>query len=149
MKQFYNEELELSSLSCLLKNGSLFPIVEDTLSKKSYANNQFAIIFESIKSLYSNETLPDIVTVSADLERRGFLDALNIGGRRGRDALEYIYSKEVNVDNLESYANQINQDYASRQLLSTFETAIKKMKDGRQLPIEVSSYVDIEMGKIT
>jgi len=148
MKQFYNEELELSSLSCLLKNGSLFPIVEDILSKKSYANNQFAIIFESIKSLYSNETLPDIVTVSADLERRGFLDALNIGGKRGRDALEYVYSKDINVDNLESYANQINQDYASRQLLSTFETAIKKMKDGRQLPIEVSSYVDIEMGKI-
>jgi len=147
-KQFYNEELELSSLSCLLKNGSLFPIVEDVLSKKSYANNQFGIIFDTIKSLYNNETLPDIITVQADLERKGFLENLNVSGKKGKEALEYIYSKEVNVDNLESYANQINQDFASRQLLLTFEMAQKKLRDGRQSPIEVSSYVDIEMGKI-
>ena len=148
MKQFYNEELELSSLSCLIKNGSLFPIVEDILSKKSYANPQFGIIFDSIKSLYNNETLPDLITVSADLERKGFLNGFNIGGKRGKEALDYVTSKEVNLDNLESYANQINQDFASRQLVTIFDIANKKLTEGRQSPIEVSSYVDIEMGKV-
>ena len=148
MMLFYNEELELSSLSCLIKNGSLYPIVEDSLSKKSYANYQFGIIFDSIKSLYNSEILPDIITVATDLERKGYLDNLSILGKKGREALDAIFNKDVNVDNLESYANQINQDYASRQLYSAFETAMKKLKDGKQSPIEVSSYVDIEMGKV-
>ena len=150
MPQTYNENVELSSLACLLKNGSLFSIVEDLLEKKSYAYKPFGIIFQSIKDIISNDVYPDTVTVCTDLDRKGLLEFIHIpsNNKNGKEAIEFISSMDVKVDNLESYARQIQELYATRQLSALFDKGKAEIEEGKS-PIEILSQLNFETGKIS
>lgn len=149
MSQTYNETIELSSLSCLLKNGSLYPVIEDTLHKSTYGHPAFGIIFQSIKELYSNDILPDPITVYVDLEKKGLIDGINIPSNnlKGKEAIKFIANMDVNPDNIESYANQIQQTYGTRKLLSIFEDNKQLLLEGKAI-IDVLARLDLDTGKI-
>lgn len=149
MPQNFNDTIEVNCLACLMKDGSLFPIVEDILEKKSFGFPSYGIIFQSIKDVVYNDLYPDLVTIEADLDRKGLLGSVTVlsNGLRGKSALEYLASLETNVENLESYAFQIQEFQAIRQLTELNEKIRKSIDSGKR-PFEILSMVDLETGKI-
>lgn len=149
MPQTYNENIEMSVLSCLFKNGSLFSVVEDFLEKRSFGWQPFGIIFQSIKEVNSNNILPDVMTIYTDLDKKGMIDTIKImsNGLQGKAALEYIANFDVNPDNIESYARQVQELYATRQLMALLDKE-KQAIEGGSSPIEILSHLDLETGKI-
>ena len=74
----FSENIELSVLSCLLKDGSLYPMVEDILDPSSFGWKPFGIIYKSIQDIINGDLYPDTLTVRTDLEREGLLQAIVI-----------------------------------------------------------------------
>jgi replicative DNA helicase len=150
MAATYNESVELCTLSCLFKDGSLYPTVEDVLSKKSFGWIPFGTVYQGIKDVVSNDLYPDVTTVATELDRRGLLDTVYImsNNKRGREALEFIASMDVNVDNLESYSFQVSELYATRQLRDLKELIGQEIDSGKR-PIEILSDIDLQTGKIS
>ncbi len=149
MAQTFNENIELKTISCLFKDGSLFPIVEDILDKKTFGWKPFGIIFQSIKDVIDADLYPDIETVTTNLDQKNLLESITIqsNGLKGREALEFIKAADVSVDALESYAFQVLQLRGNRQLL-TLSNSIKQNVESGKTPIEVLSQIDLETGKI-
>ena len=149
MAQTYNENIELQTLACLFKDGSLYPIVEDILEKKAFGWKPFGLVFQSIKDIVDSDLYPDVETVSTDLDRKGMLDAVSISssGLRGKDALVFMKGMDVNVEQLESYAYQVLELRANRQILSLAEDMKSGVESGKR-PIEILSDMDLKSGKI-
>lgn len=149
MSKNYNENTELHALACLFKDGSLFPIIEDILEKKTFGYPAFGILFQAYKDVVHADLYPDIVTVSAELDKRGLLEAINIpsNGLKGQEALNYIAELDVNTDSLESYAFQILEFHGNREIIKLASEMIERAKEGKR-PIETLGYMDVQSGKI-
>ena len=150
MAQTYNENIELQTLACLFKDGSLYPIVEDILERKAFGWKPFGIVYQSIKDVVDSDLYPDTETVSTDLDRKGLLNAISIAsnGLKGKDALDFMRHLEVNVEQIESYAYQVQELHANRQLVSLAEEILKSVESGNR-PIETLSNIDLKTGKIS
>lgn len=149
MAQTFNENIELQTLACLFKDGSLYPIVEDILEKKAFGWKPFGLVYQSIKDIVDSDLYPDVETVSTDLDRKGMLGAISIAsnGLVGKEALDFMKSMDVNVDNLESYAFQTQELHASRQIIALADDMKKGVESGKR-PIEILSDMDLKSGKI-
>lgn len=147
----YNENIELLEISCLLNDGSLFPVVEDVLTgKECFGWLPFGIIFESVKELVENDYYPDVPTVASHLDRKGLLDAICIPSKpdlRGIDSLEYIKGLNADQSQVENYAYVIQEFHATRQLKSLFNSLSSELDKGTR-PVELLSKLDFESGKI-
>jgi replicative DNA helicase len=150
MTQSFNENIEIQTLACLFKDGSLYPIVEDILERKAFGWKPFGTIFQSIKDVVDSDLYPDTETVATDLSRKGLLDSIKIqsNGKTGKDVLDFLKDLEVNVENLESYAYQVTELHAGRQLVSLAEDIKKGVESGKR-PIEILSDMDLKSGKIS
>jgi replicative DNA helicase len=150
MSATFNENVEMSLLSCLFKDGSLFPVVEDVLEKKMFGSPILGAIYQSIVDVVSNDLYPDSVTVLTDIDRRGILDQIIISsiGVSGKKALDFIGSMDVKKENIESYAYQISDLYANRQLLQLAKDIEDYVANGKP-PIENLSHIDLQTGKIS
>lgn len=150
MAATFNENIELCTLACLFKDGSLYSQVEDMLSKKSFGWHSFGIVFQGIKDVVGNDLYPDVTTVATELDRKGELEKVTImsNGKRGREALDFIASIDVNVDNFESYAFQVNELHATRQLRDLKELIAQEIDSGKR-PIEILYDIDMQTGKIS
>lgn len=147
----YNENIELSELSCLLRDGSLFSTVEDILPEKGcFGWMPFGIVFDTIKELVGNDYYPDVSTVAASLDRKGILNAISIPSfpeLRGMDALNFIRDFDADVSKVENYAYIIQEFYATRQITALLYDLKKKVDSGIR-PVEILSKLDFESGKI-
>lgn len=150
MPATFNENIELSVLSCLFKDGSLFPVVEDILTRKMFGHIPFGTIFQSISDVVSNDLYPDVATVYTDLDRKGISDHVHIpsNGLRGKEALKFISDMDVNKENIEGYAYQISELYASRLLLALSDDVRTLIENGAT-PLDVLSTIDLQTGKIS
>lgn len=146
----FSENIELSVLSCLLKDGSLYPMVEDILDPSSFGWKPFGIIYKSIQDIINGDLYPDTLTVRTDLERKGLLQAIIIpsNGIRGAETLKYIRDLDVNPDNIESYAFQVNELKGLRQLVELSDKMRRAVESGEKRPIEILYDMDMESGKI-
>lgn len=150
MPQTYNEKLEISILHCLFKDGSLFPVIEDIIEKKSFGWPSFGIIFQSIKDIISSDLYPDPMSIYVDLDRKGKLDEIRImsNGLSGKEALDFIENfQEADTNNIESYAYQLQKMQAVRQLISCNEKFGQLINDLKE-PAEILNWLDSETGKI-
>jgi len=149
MAQTFNDNLELSSLAAIFKDGSLYSVVEDILEPSSYGYAPYGIVYKAIRNVVGNDLYPDIVTIEGELDRMGLLEAVSIlsTSLRGRDALKYISTFDVNVDALEYYALSIQEFQAIRKLITLQSEMGKQIEAGRR-PAEILSNIDIETGKI-
>lgn len=149
MTHTFNEYIEMATLSCLFKDGSLYSNVEDLLERNSFGWPSFGIIYKSIQDCVEGDLYPDIVTIQTDLERKGLLEGVVImsNGLRGRDALRFISEMDVNTEHLESYAFQVIEMRGLRQIISLSEK-MRTMVDEKKRPIEILSEMDMESGKI-
>lgn len=150
MAQTYNENIELCVLACIFKDGSLFPIVEDILERKAFGWRPFGIVFQSIKDIVDSDLFPDVETVATDLERKGFLEGISIAsnGIKGKNALYHMKGMDVSVLTIESYAFQVQELYALRQLNELHEYIQSSVESGKKRPIEILSEIDLKTGKI-
>ncbi|SRR5258706_1599950 len=149
MTALYNSNLELTVLSCLFKDGSLFQIVEDILTKKSFKFPAHGFIFQTFQSIVESDLFPDVTTVATVLEQKNMLQSLVLeNGISGIDALRFIEKMEVNLDGLESYAIQIQELYANRQLLQVALDIEQKVNSGEK-PYSTLEHIDNQTGKIS
>ena len=151
MAQYYNENLELITISSLVQNAMLvYPIIGDILEKNSFGWKPFGILYKTIREIVESDLSPDYISILAELERKDILDSINImsNGLRGKEAIDYMLALPVDIDNVETYAYQVQDLHGSRQLISLNEK-IKRMIDDGKRPIEILSFVDLETGKIS
>lgn len=148
MANLYNSNLELTVLSCLFKDGSQWAVVEDILTKKSFKFPSHGFIFQAFANAIESELYPDIVVISAELEKKNLLQAVVLeNGMSGIDALKYIANMESNIDNLESYAIQVQHLQANRQLL-LLSSNIEQWVLADNPPFATLDSIDLETGKI-
>lgn len=149
MAQTFNENIEIQTLACLFKDGSLYPIVEDILEKKAFGWPPFGIIFQSIKDVVDSDLYPDAETVSTDLDRKGKLDVISIPSSKlkGKEVLDFMKNLDVNIEQLESYAYQVSELHAGRQIDALADDMKAGVKSGKR-PIEILSDMDLKSGKI-
>lgn len=149
MSATFNENIELATLSSLLKNASLYPIVEDILEKQSFGWIPYGIVYWGISQVVESDLYPDVQTVATYLDRAGLLDAVIIPSKniRGIEALKYIEAIDVDESNLESYAYQVQELRATRQLRDLTGEIERNIEAGKR-PIEILSDIDLETGKI-
>lgn len=121
MAQNYNENLELLVVSSIVKNAVVvFPIIGDILETESFGWKPFQILYKNIKRVVENDLIPDYVTILVELERTGDLEKIMIqsNGKRGKEALEYMLTVDVDIEKIESYALQVQDMYGSRKLIA-------------------------------
>lgn len=150
MPQTYNEKLEISILHCLFKDGSLYPIIEDIIEKKSFGWPSFGLIYQSIADIVNSDLYPDPMSVYVDLDRKGKLDEIRImsNGLSGKEALDFIENfQEADSNNIESYAYALQEIQATRQLIK-YKEKLGDMIENSKRPYEILSWSDLETGKI-
>lgn len=151
MAQNYNENLELLVVSSIVKNAVVvFPIIGDILETESFGWKPFQILYKNIKRVVENDLIPDYVTILVELERTGDLEKIMIqsNGKRGKEALEYMLTVDVDIEKIESYALQVQDMYGSRKLIALNDKIKKALEEGKR-PIDVLGMIDIETGKIS
>ena len=152
MMMAYNENVDIAPITCLIKNPSLYPVVEDILSKKTFGHPSFGMLFQAIKDLNNRDTLADKFTLIVELELLGQLDSVIIpsSGIRGRDAIDYIANlPDVEESMIETYAYKSSRVKASRDLVYTYQKALRKLEEGGDSVVEsVLSQVDIDTGNV-
>lgn len=149
MANLYNSNLELTVLSCLFHDGSQWAVVEDILSKKSFKFPAHGFIFKAMEDVVNSDLYPDVVTVSAELDKKGILSNVVLeNGMAGLEALRFIASMDVNVDNLESYALQVQQLQANREL-KALSANIDQWVDSGNLPFDTLTRIDESTGRIS
>lgn len=140
----------MSSLACMIKDGSSYAVVEDLINKKTYTNPVHQMLFSSIRDLYNQDTMPDKVTLEFDLKNRGILDNIILfsNGLKGKEAIEYLYSLDVKVEQLESYAFQLSQLQGKRETHEILTRQLELLEGGQDW-IATWSSLDLEGGKIS
>lgn len=149
MATTYNENIEASVLACLIKNATNYAIIEDLLDKQSFGLPAFSQIFSAIKFCVESDIYPDYIVIETELDRRGVLDSITIpsNGLRGKEAIRYLKALDVDENHLESYAIQVSEMKAARQL-TTLSDKVKMMVDEGKRPYDILSEIDTETGKI-
>jgi len=153
MTNFYSEKIELAPIACLIKQPNLYSVVKDSLKPKSFVWHSFITLFELIQRLNKNDIIADKSTIIAELERTEELSKMQLPSLKlsGRDVIDYLYeTEEVIVDNIDSYAQMVQNMYATRQLDLSLERARRKLEDTSESPspINVLAQLDIDTGKI-
>lgn len=142
--------LQCSVFNCIFKDGSMYSVVEDLLEPEDFGWKPFRALFRTIAEMINNDVYPDVLTVSAELENKNLLDSFSIpiGNKTGIDALSYLAEMEVNLENLESYAYQLKNIRAAKQLEQLAESIKKKLSSGEQ-PVKILADIDLETGRIS
>ena len=149
MTNTYNESIEAHVLSCLLKDASLFPLVEDILDEKSFGWPAFGIIYKSIKDLVNADLYPDRILIQTDLERKNLLNGISVmsAGVKGEDVLRWLESLDSDSGNIESYAFQVVEMKGIRQIIALADKMKTLASEGKR-PFDILSTMDSESGKI-
>lgn len=151
MATTYNENIELCTISCLLKDPSLYSVVEDFLEPESFAWMPFGTLYRSFQAVVDQDIYPDVNTVGVALDRLGLLDAVVIPSEnlRGMAALKFIESFDgAKVENIEDYAYQVHEIHALRQLRDLSAKVVRMVETGKN-PQEILATIDLESGKIS
>lgn len=127
----------------------MYPVVEDAVSKKSFFYPSFGELYQVIRELYLNDIFPSKVSLLVELERRGILNGILIThkGLRGKDAIDYLEAIDVDPDQIESYAFQVQEFFASRELERVLQEELKMLEKGDRV-INILAHNDLQTGKI-
>jgi replicative DNA helicase len=151
LTNLYNETVEVAPISALLKNPSLYPVVEDILSKGTFGWTSFGTIYDAIKRLNNSDIMPTVYTLLADLDERGELSGIKLPSSTltGGDAIKHIAElKEIDENQIESYALYAQRVQSQRELIRSYSRAIDCLKRGED-PSSVMAQQDVDNGKIS
>ena len=149
MPQTFDPDIEALVLACLLKNVGSCEQIRDTVASKSFNWRPYGSIYKVIADLTNNDYLPDKAIIAHELDNRGVLEGLRTpdGAVTGRAVLDWLEDKDADVNRLETYARELQDMYATRQLIALLDKEKAAIESG-SAPIDVLSRIDVETGKI-
>jgi len=151
------ENLEATTISCLLQDGSLFEQAEDTLTSKDYKQPSLRLIFESIRDLALSEVYPDPISVKLDLEKKGYINSLSLKVEpeneqpktvTGKAVIDELLTFPAAPTNFETYAYQLREVTVSRELDGILNNSIRDLHQGVK-PENVLSTLDVKTGNVS
>jgi replicative DNA helicase len=122
-------EAEMSLLGSMMLDADVAGEVVEIVDKSSFHEPRHQLIFDALVDLFLARRKLDLVTLKAELEKRGILEI--VGG------IEYCESLVVQVPtsaHAAEYAHIIREKSVLRQLLRTCESVIREVREGGQDP---------------
>lgn len=105
-------ELEEAVLGALMLDKNAITVVADILKPESFYKEAHVMIFDAIRHLYSIAEPIDILTVTAELRKRGELDLVG-----GAYYITSLTNRVASSANIEYHARIIAQKYIQRELI--------------------------------
>lgn len=122
-------EAEMSLLGSMMLDSDVAGEVIEIVDKQSFHEPRHQLIFDALVDLFLARRKLDLVTLKAELEKRGILEV--VGG------IEYCESLVVQVPtsaHAAEYAHIIREKAVLRQLLRTCESVIREVREGGEDP---------------
>lgn len=108
----HSKELEEAVLGAMLLEREKLSLVMDILTERHFYFPEHQAIFKSIFSLYSANSVVDLLTVNNDLRNKGDLTAAG-----GSYYLAQLTNKLASAANIEYYARILTQKFVQRELI--------------------------------
>ncbi|MCU0441460.1 MAG: replicative DNA helicase [Bacteroidia bacterium] len=105
-------DLEEAVLGALMLDKNAITVVADVLKPESFYKDAHITIFQSIKDLFSRAEPIDILTVTADLRKKGQLDIVG-----GAYYITSLTNRVASAANIEYHARIIAQKFIQRELI--------------------------------
>jgi replicative DNA helicase len=105
-------DLEEAVLGALMIEKHAITIIGEILSPDSFYKDAHGIIYKSIRSLASNAEPIDILTVTADLRKKGQLDLVG-----GAYYITNLTNRVASAANIEYHARIISEKFLQRELI--------------------------------
>ena len=118
-------DVERAVLGALMIDRDAYTIVCEILRPESFYEKRNQLIFEVIRSLSMAEKPVDILTVTDELEKKGYLEKAG-----GPLYITELASKVASSANIEYHARIVAQKFLARQLISFASTIETKAFDG-------------------
>lgn len=150
MSVTYNENIELSVISVVLKNKESYQVIQDIVKKDYFWWRPFSYAWKCFENLSNEQLGIDSISLENELDRNGWLSdfAILSSGLSGKEAIDFIFSFNTNNENAETYAYELVESYSSRKLNDIFEKEKAAIQKGVRVK-EVLSDLDLETGKVS
>jgi replicative DNA helicase len=146
----YNENIEVSVLSVVLKNKENYQIIQDIVQQSYFWWKPFAHVWKCFENLTNEQLGIDSLSLANELDRNGWLSnfAILSVSLSGKEGVEYLADFNVVETNAETYAYELVEAYSSRKLNDLFEKEKEAIQKGIRSK-DILSDLDIETGKIS
>jgi len=114
----YSEIAEQAVLSAMLCDPDVIPKVSKTLDRDAFFNAAHKRMFDAMLTLHAKDIAVDPLTIVAELERSGTLEATG-----GREYLAYLIEVVPSAANVEHHAKIVHRHAQRRQLIKAADTA--------------------------
>lgn len=105
-------EAEQAVLGCLMLNADAFDKVSEIITEQDFYQYNHRLIFRAVNSLVSENMVPDVVTVTGELQKQGTLEEAN-----GIHYIGAIAQETPSVANIKAYADIVRERSVLRQLI--------------------------------
>jgi replicative DNA helicase len=125
----FSPEAEMSVLGAMMLDSEVAGEVIEIIDSHAFHEPRHQLIFDALVDLYLARRKLDLVTLKAELEKRGTIEV--VGG------IEYCESLVVQVPtaaHAAEYAGIIREKAVLRQLLRTCESVIREVREGGEDP---------------
>ena len=125
----FSPEAEMSVLGAMMLDSEVAGEVIEIIDSQAFHEPRHQLIFDALIDLYLARRKLDLVTIKAELEKRGTIEV--VGG------IEYCESLVVQVPtaaHAAEYAGIIREKAVLRQLLRTCESVIREVREGGEDP---------------
>lgn len=133
----HSVESEQSILGSILLDKDAIITVAETISPSDFYKDAHRIIYESMMSLNNKNEPIDMITLTDELRKRGYLD--DIGGVTYLTSLSTIVPTTSNVKN---YANIVKEKSVLRQLIKTSNEIINLGYENSESSEEVLDFAE-------
>lgn len=133
----HSVESEQSILGSILLDKDAIITVAETISPSDFYKDAHRIIYESMMSLNNRNEPIDMITLTDELRKRGYLD--DIGGVTYLTSLSTIVPTTSNVKN---YANIVKEKSVLRQLIKTSNEIINLGYENSESSEEVLDFAE-------
>jgi len=128
----YNQEVELAMIGAVLRNSKAFQIANDIIQEKDFYYVPYQWAWQVIKKLSDAGMGIDVITVGDELERENKLAEFRSGTTfSGRAALAWARDN-TDYRNAETYASEILDYSAKRQIEQIFTQGVNWSQNGRR-----------------
>ena len=107
-----NLEAEMSVLGAMLVNPNAIPVVAETVATEDFYRTSHGVIYDAVLGLYEKGVEVDVITIGAELERRGELERAG-----GRDYLHTLAEFVPAAANAGQYAEIVREQSVLRGLI--------------------------------
>jgi len=129
----HNDEAERSVLGACIINGDAWALVLAKLDRNDFYRETSRIYFDCLKRLFLAQVVPDVITMSDDLNRFDLLEAVG-----GPIELARLSSEVPSAANVQYYINIVLSKARLRRLANGALTVADQVHDGERTAEEIA-----------